>query len=126
MVLILVLLLPLATGLVCLPIRGRRGLELVNLAGFIGTAVCAGWLGVRVLREGPISTLNEFLYADALSALVVGLTGFVALAAAIYAIGYFRQDELAGKTTLRQLRRYYRLTPFFIFTMLLVALANNL
>src|SRR5262245_8199436 len=126
MLLILLLLVPLITGLVCLPIRDRRGLEWVNLAGFIGTAICAVLLGCEVLKNGHASALNEFLYADALSALVAGLTGFVALAAAIYAIGYFRHDQLAGKTTLRQLRRYYRLTPFFVFTMLLVVLANNL
>ena len=41
-----------------------------------------GWLGrPPPLLGGPVSALNGFLYADALSALVVGLTAFVALVA---------------------------------------------
>jgi hydrogenase-4 component F len=98
----------------------------LNLAGFAGVAVLAGFLGYNVVNGGPVSALNGFLYADALSALVVGLTAFVALVCAMYAIGYFRQDEYAGRVTPRQLRRYYGLTPFFVFAMVLVALANNL
>ena len=39
-----------------------------------------------------VTALGGFLRADALSALVIGLTAFVALACAIYAVGYFRRD----------------------------------
>src|SRR5438552_5508885 len=126
MVLILLLLLPLATGLLCLGIRSRRWLELANLAAFAGVALLAVWLGRQVLAHGPVSAWNGFLYADALSALVVGLVAFVALTSAVYAVGYFRQDRRSGRATSRQVRRYYRLTPLFVFAMVLVALANNL
>jgi hydrogenase-4 component F len=64
------------------------------------------------------------------------LTSFVSLVCAIYAIGYFRQDEKNGifqeKDDVRtilvvpKLREYYSLTPLFVFAMVLVALANNL
>lgn len=126
MTLILLLLLPLVTGLVCALVHSRRLLELLNLTGLAGMALFAGLLVYEVINTGPVSALNGFLYADALSALVVALTAFVAMACAIYAIGYFRQDERNHKATPRQLRRYYRLTPLFVFAMLLVALANNL
>jgi hypothetical protein len=126
MTLLLLLLLPLLAGVACLAIRSRPWLERVNLAAFSGTAICAGRLGYKVVNGGPVSAWDGFLYADALSALVVVLTAFVALVSSVYAVGYFRQDERAGKITSVQTRRYYRLTPFFVFAMLLVALANNL
>ena len=73
-----------------------------------------------------MTALGGFLRADALSALVMALTAFVALACAIYAVGYFRRDESDGKITAAQLRRYYVLTPLFVGAMLLVPLADNL
>ena len=57
----------------------------------------------------------------------------MALVCAVYAVGYLREDERSGAlaTTSRgssfsQLRKYYGLTPLFVTSMLLVALANNL
>src|SRR5207247_3843521 len=51
-----------------------------------------------------------------------------------YAIGYLRQDERSGALMLEEgdesptskLRKYYTLTPLFVFSMLLVTVANNL
>ena len=45
---------------------------------------------MQVAQHGEATALNGLLRADALSALVLGLTAFVALATAIYAVGYFR------------------------------------
>src|SRR5256886_7613676 len=70
--------------------------------------------------------MGGFLQADALSALVIGLTGFVAFVCAIYAIGYFRRDLAEGRITEKQLRLYYVLTPLFVCAMLLAPLADNL
>src|SRR5205823_5180285 len=55
-----------------------------------------------------------------------GLTGFVSLVCAIYAVGYFRRDESEGRVTQAQLRHYYVLTPLFVCAMLLAPLADNL
>ena len=111
-------------------------MEAVNLAAFAVLLGLAGTLAFQVLRRGTVSLWNGFLYADALSALVVLLSAFVAFACSIYAIGYFRQDErdgafqeneeAGGRLAIHKLREYYTLTPLFVFSMLLVALANNL
>ena len=45
----------------------------------VGLVVLAGVVGQRVLEEQAIGAFNGFLYADNLSALVVGLTAFVSL-----------------------------------------------
>ncbi len=111
-------------------------MEAVNLAAF-GLEMCLAFmLAAKVLRSGPVSLWNGFLYADALSALTVLLSAFVALVCSIYAVGYLRQDErdgvfqddeeLVGRFVVHKVREYYTLTPLFVFSMILVALANNL
>jgi hydrogenase-4 component F len=124
--LVLLLLVPLMAGLLCLATRSQGMWECMNLAAFAVVAVLAVLLGGAVASQGPVSALHGFLRADALSALVIGLISFVALACAIYAVGYFRRDLKNGRIVDSQLRRYYVLTPMFVSAMLLVPLADNL
>jgi hydrogenase-4 component F len=136
MILLWLLIIPLAASPLALFLRRRHLMEAVNLAAFAVLLCLAAALSVRVLRSGPVSVLDGFFYADALSALVVLLSAFVALICSIYAVGYFRHDEsngvfqegeeLGGGRAVNKLREYYALTPLFVFSMILVALANNL
>ncbi len=126
MLLMLLVLIPLLTGLLCWPIRQRILLERINLLAFAIIATLAVWLGAEVLARGTVEAFDGFLRVDALSALVVGLTAFVALASGIYAVGYLRAEERAGKINARLLHRYYVLSPIFVATMMAVPLLNNL
>src|SRR6267154_2147979 len=126
MVLLLLLIVPLLTGLACLKIRHQHWWEGLNLLASSAVAVLAAGLALEVAREHRVTALSGFLQADALSALVIGLTSFVSLVCAIYAIGYFRRDQREGRITEKQLRHYYVLTPLFVCAMLLVPLADNL
>ena len=126
MTLILLLLIPLCAGLLCLTTRSRKSWEQLNLLAFVLLVPLALKVGADVLAHGSVSALDGFLRADALSALVIGLTVFVALACGIYSVGYFRADARAGRVNDAQLRRYYVLTPLFVAVMLLVPLADNL
>ena len=126
MILTGIVILPLIAGLLSLAVKSQPWLERLNLLTFGAVAVLAATLAGEVQVTGVVSGLNGFLYADALSALVAGLIAFVALVTCIYAIGYFREDERIQKVTVRQTRWYYRLTPFFVFAMLLVVLTNSL
>jgi len=119
-------LIPLCAGLLSLATNSRAAWERLNLAAFALVAGLAFKLAGDVAAHGAISALNGFLRADALSALVLGLTGFVSLVCAIYAVGYFRHDESERRVTHAQLRHYYVLTPLFVSAMLLVPLADNL
>jgi hydrogenase-4 component F len=109
-------------------------MEVVNLSAFGALFLLAVALVAQVLRTGSVSAWNGFLRADSLSALVVLLTAFVGLICSVYAVGYFRDDErnrvfeedVLGAVTISKLREYYSLTPLFVFSMLLVALADNL
>ncbi len=136
MILLWLLIVPLIAGPLAFFLRGRPKMEAVNVGASgieLGLAV---ELAAQVLRDGPVSLWNGFFYADALSALVVLLSAFVALTCSIYAVGYFRHEEnsgvlkeaeaMGGRFAIDKLREYYTLTPLLIFSMILVALANNL
>jgi hydrogenase-4 component F len=126
MTLILLLLVPLLAGLLCLVTRSRESWERINLLAFVLLVPLALKVCADVLERGSVTALGGFLRADALSALVIGLTAFVALVCGIYAVGYFRHDARSGHVTDAQLRHYYVLTPLFVGVMLLVPLADNL
>ena len=134
MILAALLFIPLCAALLCYFARERPAMERINLAGFGAIFVLALLLGAKVLREGAVSLWNGFFYADHISTLVILLTASVSLSCAVYAVGYFREDERSGALESGgegdvapvKLRTYYTLTPLFVFAMLLVTLANNL
>jgi len=136
MILLGLLIVPLAAGPLALFLRRRRMMEVVNLVAFAILLGLAAGLAAQVLRSGPVSLWDGFLYADAFSALVVLLSAFVSLVCSIYAVGYFRHEErsgvlqeaeeVGGRFAVNMLREYYALMPLLVFAMMLVALANNL
>jgi len=126
MELIALLAVPVIAGLLCLATDSPRAWERLNLLAFAVLAMLALALGATVRAHGPVTALGGFLRADALSALVVGLTAFVALVTSVYAVGFFRRDQRDGHVAGPQLRRYHVLTPLFVGVMLLVPLADNL
>ena len=133
MLLIALMLVPIVTAVASFLVRRRAAMEAVNLAGFAAVFLVAVALAARVLAAGTVSLANGFFYADALSALVVLLTASVALVCASYSIGYLRDDQQSGalgddasREQIAQLRMYYTLTPLVGFSMLFMAVANNL
>ncbi|HWQ53444.1 MAG TPA: proton-conducting transporter membrane subunit [Bryobacteraceae bacterium] len=133
MILAALLLIPLAAGPISFCLRKRAHMEAANLAAFGATFLLAIALALEVLRTGAVSLCDGFFRADHLSALVALLTASVALVCAAYAVGYLRQDERDGvfdgddeSAASPKIRNYYALTPLFVFSMLLMSLANNL
>ena len=134
MLIVALLLIPIAAAAASFLARGRALMERANLAASVATFSVAVALGGRVLASGAISLGNGFFFADSLSALVILLTAAVSLVCSTYSIGYLRDDQNSGalgndedgREQLRQLRMYYSLTPPFVFSMLFMAVANNL
>jgi hydrogenase-4 component F len=130
--LLALLLIPVATAAASLFVRRREEMEAANLTGFGMVFLVAIALAAQVLARGTVSLANGFFYADALSALVILLTALVALVCSTYSIGYLRDDQQSGelgdegKDQLAQLRMYSTLTPLFVFSMMFMAVANNL
>jgi hydrogenase-4 component F len=134
MLLIALLLVPCAIAAGSFFVRRRKSMEAINLVGFSVLFLIAVALAAQVLASGTVSFANGFFYADSLSALVILLTASVALVCATYAIGYLRDDQqsgalgdnFSGNQQIGQLRMYYTLTPLLVFSMLFMAVANNL
>ena len=134
MVLAALLAIPLLAAVAAFLARRRVEMEWINLVAAVLTLAFAVVLAGFTLQSGSVSAWSGLLYADALSALVVLLVSIVYVACAVYAVGYFRDDETNGVfeedsdgvTAVDRLRKYYSLTPLFVSLMLLVPLSNNL
>jgi len=139
MTLFAILAVPIIAAAAAFTVGRNRAMEIINLVTAIVMFALSIILAGQVLQSGTVTAADSLLYADALSALVMLLIGFVYVACAFYAIGYFREDvrsqvfveENGGKektTDLARgkLRKYYTLTPLFVFSMALVILSNNL
>lgn len=122
----LLLLVPLAAGLLCLLLRSHRAMALANVLAFALTLLFGVRLLPDVLEHKVVTEGNEFFFADALSAWMVLLISVVSLASALYAGQYFRRDLAAGSVTPGRVKEFFVLTPLFAAGMFLVVLANNL
>ena len=105
MTLVLLLLAPLVEAAVCGLLFSRQWMERVSVVSAAINLILAVMLVRTVARFQSVSAFDGFLYADALSALVVVLTAFVAFVCAIYAVGYFRTDFEKQIITARKTQR---------------------
>ncbi len=130
MLLLIILLLPLVVSGLCLVVPGRGWMELLTLLGTIISLAFASWAAQQVMLDGHLGGLGDWLYADALSILVLLVVAFVNFTAALYSIGYLREDmreqDMTRGEALRHLRRYYVLFNLFVFSMLVVPISNSL
>jgi hydrogenase-4 component F len=117
---------PLAGGGVLALTGHRRWAAEVNVGLTTATFLAAGALTARVVREGSIVAFQEQFFVDSLNVFLVALTAFVSMTTAMFSRPYMRIEEEHGKLTAGRLRLYHSMYQLFVFTMLLVLLANNL
>ncbi len=120
-----ILIIPVITAVVCYNITKPRIVGYVSLAGAVALAVTA-FPTIDASLSGSISALNDTFSMDALSGYIMALVIFLSLASAAYSISYLEHEFDVGLTNVRGVRTYYGLFHLFIFTMLLVTMANNL
>jgi hydrogenase-4 component F len=122
----LLLVVPAAAGLACLPVRSRRAMAAMGVLAFGLTLALGVELLRRVAADGEVTEWAGFLRADALSAWMVVLISAVSLATSLYAGRYFQRDLAAGTVTQGRMREFFVLTPLFGAGMFLAVLANSL
>lgn len=123
---LVLLILPVAGAGVLTLVRTRAEANVVALAVALGLGLAAAFLLQQLLAQGTQSSAGDLLYVDDLSGLlvlVVALVGFVSL---LYSIDYLGRAGSPHEASLPRLRRYYQLVFLFLFSMYLVAEANNL
>ncbi len=118
------LVIPLIAAAICYPIRSNRLIGAVAVTGSAATLGMATCLSYIVFTSG---TLDEgLLYMDAFSAYTLMLMSIVSLAATLYSIPYIGKENEEGIITDQKLKNYYLFLQVFVFTMLMVAVSNNL
>jgi hydrogenase-4 component F len=122
---VLILLIPVVTAVICYLLKSPKLVGYVSLAGAVALAFVAFPVIISVIST-PAEMMNGVLYMDALSGYIMALVIFLSLASAVYSIEYLEHEMKVGLTSARGIRRYYTLLHLFIFTMLLVTTANNL
>ncbi len=120
-----ILVIPIITAIICYNVRNPRVVGYLSLAG----AVALAWYAFSFIAASltaSVSDLSGMFSMDALSGYIMALVIFLSLASAIYSISYLEHEYETGLMNLRGVRTYYGLFHLFVFTMLLVCMANNL
>jgi len=120
------LLTPIITGILCYFTRSRKQVETISILGSIITLILGLSIVLDVYRNGIIVTWQDALFADAFSAYLVLIVSIISFVSSIYSIGYMGHEIDHNVIDLRKLKIYYVLFHFFVFTMLLVGVTNNL
>jgi hydrogenase-4 component F len=126
MELLVLLTVPLITGLLCRLLPGQSAGERLNAVGAAVTLVAGLALAARVFGGGAVHAFDDLFYIDALSALLIVVIVLVGFLGALYSIGYLQRDISHGKVPADQLGWYYLGYHAFIWTMLVTTTVNNL
>jgi hydrogenase-4 component F len=126
MILVALLALPVAAGVVCALVPRRAVMEAVTVLAMLGVLITAFILTAQILPGGYVTVHGSWLYADALSTIVVLVVAVVGFTAALFSVGYMRHQSPEAVEGQRRLEGYYVLFCAFVFTMLLVPTVDNL
>jgi hydrogenase-4 component F len=116
---------PLLAALCGLVARWRRVAAWASVAASVAILAAGIGLGVRV-GQGRLIADGHLLRADALTALMLIVTGAVGTLATWASIDYIDTELAEGTTTAAGARQYTVLIPVFLAAMALAVLADNL
>jgi hydrogenase-4 component F len=126
MELLFLLVLPLATGLLCRLLAPRPSAGACNAIGAALTLGAGGVVVYHVFQGQAVTAFGDLLYVDALSALLIAVITGIGFLAALYSVGYLAHDVAHGKVPPDQIGWYYLGYHVFIWTMLATVVVNNL
>jgi hydrogenase-4 component F len=128
--LLALLLAPLAASIIAFAARWLGGASRVvtTLAHLVGVSAVLvfTFLAVQaVMADGALSSPGNWIYVDALAAVFIVLIGVIGFITGVYSIGYMGHEVDDEEISIGTLCNYYGFFNLFLFTMLLVATANN-
>jgi len=121
---LLALALPLVTGAATMAVRPPVALKSVNIFGSLLTGAVLLWIVGKVAFGGKF--VSDWLYVDALSALLLLVVALLSMSATLFSASYMERELNEGRIKLGALQRYYLLLQLFIFTMICVLVVENL
>ncbi len=124
--LILILLVtPLISAVIVSIIRNKKAIEIVTLSSTLILLVNGIVLAAEIIERKSISVFDETFYADSLSAIIIISIAIVGFASSLHSINYIGRQYERGILDQKYFVRYYQGFNVFLFTMMLVPIANN-
>ena len=123
---VLLLIIPIISALSTWLIRAQRIAEILHLLSALILFISGTTLLVRVVFTGNILLLNDYIFVDSLSALLIFVLVTVVLITSIYSIGYLRFEVKQGAMSIKNVHQFYLWFHIFIFTMITVMVLNNI
>ncbi len=125
MLFLILLITPIFAALVSALVRAKRPLiEGVTILAVLVEAVVFGRLVMGVLEHGTVEYLGYFSL-NALSALFGLVVVMVGCVAALYSVGYLREETKRGIIGMHRIRQFYTLFNMFLFSMLAAVILVN-
>ncbi|MFO0776488.1 MAG: proton-conducting transporter membrane subunit [Nitrospira sp.] len=116
---------PLLAGGLSLVVHRSAWLHGINLAS-MGALVTAEVVITRtVLRDGPVTALDQLVYLDALSTFILFIIGVVGLACSFYMRSYMDEQVERGVIAPSQLNQFFFLFHMFLLAMVIATIANS-
>ena len=101
--------------------------ECVHLLALAAVGLLSLYLTANVLMSGQaIDAMGLWFHLDALGAIFVALIGVIGFLTGFYSLPYIRHDVEIGHMGPGQVKQYYVFFSLFVFTMLVVAMSNNI
>lgn len=126
MVVASLLIVPLLAALLFVFLGARSIAPYMNAGASFLILLSALGLCFQVAQQGAFIVGNDWFYLDAFSVYLVILTAFIGFTTAIFSITYLQNEQRHKKLQQKNLRIFYCLYQFFLLTMLLVLVTNNL
>lgn len=126
--LLLLLVTPCATGVLCLIAPSVTASERISVAGSIATGAVVFWVAVDVARHGSFQAVRGLAFVDSLSALLAGTIAVVSLAGALVSVNFIRIELDAGRVPQKErgVRFYYAGYHALVATMLFTVSVDSL
>jgi len=124
--LVLILLVtPLASAVAVSIIRNKRAIEIATLASTLILLVNGIVVAAEIIERKSISAFDEIFYVDSLGAIIIISIAIVGFASSLHSINYIGRQYERGILDRKYFVRYYQGFNVFLFTMMLVPIANS-
>lgn len=124
--LILVLLVtPLTSAIMVSIIRNKKAIEIVTLSSTFILLVNGILVAAEIIERKSISAFDETFYVDSLGAIIIISIAIVGFASSLHSINYIGRQYERGILDHKYFVRYYQGFNVFLFTMMLVPIANS-
>ena len=117
---------PVVAALLLAVFGERAGAPVINVGASLVTLIAALALTFRVAIDGPYSAFGQLFFVDPFNVVFVALTAFVGLTTALFSRPYMQIEEQHGRLSPARLRLYHSMFQFFMATMLIALLTNNM